>query len=144
MTKENKHGADQNATESLFLNVGESLSRGWAQTVYAVSANCVSCPVCETLIANVSADGSTHCHGCGWMPGEYPANEMERAELRAIIVRRFGKRDPNPPRVGLVRRFVLGIEKAVEGELRLVLHERILEHMRVFSVGGYYGDTLEQ
>jgi len=25
-----------------------------------------------------------------------------------------------------------------------VLHERILEHMRVFSVGGYYGDTLEQ
>lgn len=100
-----------------FLSVEQELELGWAQTAHAARLLVVSCPCCDTLMANIE-DASTRCHMCSWKPGELVT------DCRAVHER------PAPSIQPSVRKFAkcpCGAERSEERDLATRVVETV-EH----------------
>lgn len=133
--------------DSEFMPIAAALDAGWIQTPYTAHGD-VACPVCETLIAFIKADGSTDCPSCDWKPGLWPANDSEQAAFVTIRNLRLGRnpRAYTASDVAKLRRFIISgdfLTKEPRANLHLNLSPEALARLAFMKESGFFGPTIE-
>lgn len=100
-----------------FLSVEQELALGWVQTKHAKRLLVVSCPCCDTLMANIE-DASTRCHMCSWKPGELVSDCRPPKESPPAT--------PDTPTVRKFARCPCGAERSEERDLSTAVVESIV------------------